>query len=277
MLTKNQKTGAAAAAIGAVGLIGVLWYESSKSSSAASSSTTFTAGQRYRILVTAASSSVQFPTMTVASEQAGFNGISPGAFSVFMVSQTPSTIDVVVDALKTVTVPGSLSQPGYATATVTPLGPTPVTATAPGGTPGGVVGPIKSGQGPVVGVQAPPGLSNVNTSAPPPPTSWARVQWLANGKTYRMSMSVSAFSQIVQNASPTLTQWQSKLTVAPNYFSPSQLQVWGPGPNIPSDWPSDDPSPGTEFHAQFVFGGTTGFTPASEPFPFAAAMYWGQS
>ncbi|HZU81910.1 MAG TPA: hypothetical protein VE987_03290 [Polyangiaceae bacterium] len=60
-----------------------------------------------------------------------------------------------------------------------------------------------------------------------------------------------------------------------NPWRPSNLVVYAPGDTLPADWPSDDPSPATEYHAQFVYGGAPTWSTAwTTPSGIMGATLW---
>jgi len=47
--------------------------------------------------------------------------------------------------------------------------------------------------------------------------------------------------------------------------------AWMPGDKLPDDWPADDPAPRAEYHAEFIYGGTSDVQTSQIPFP---ALVW---
>lgn len=158
----------AAAAVGALAVGGVALAVSKANSAAAAAppSVTFTQGRRYSIVVSPGGTP-QLPNFS--DVQQSLTGAAGGALTLVSLTMSATAITYVVDSLRTVTIPTSGLQVGYAGAIVqvTDLGPSPnaVGTALPPALP-----PVAT---PPTGTTAPPATSTSppTTTAPAPATS----------------------------------------------------------------------------------------------------------
>lgn len=52
----------------------------------------------------------------------------------------------------------------------------------------------------------------------------------------------------------------------------TQISAWSPGNALPADWPTTDTAAATEYHVDFIYGGTTAFQASA--FPITGAQIW---
>ena len=120
---------------------------------------------------------------------------------------------------------------------------------------------------------------------PPPPTptgAWISAPAQINpGTRVRVSVAPGDLGVLAQSIGTTadLNGWKDLLAnpVVQSAIQASLVTVWGPdasgamnpGP-LPSNWPTDDPSPATEYHAEFVYGGASPLVLSDFPVPVLA-------
>lgn len=92
----------------------------------------------------------------------------------------------------------------------------------------------------------------------------------------RMSFTQAQWATVAQAAGVTadVTGLESFLTTAAaqQALGTTTISVWSPGNALPGDWPTDDTSVATEYHVDFIYGGTVAFQTST--FPLAGALWW---
>jgi hypothetical protein len=126
----------------------------------------------------------------------------------------------------------------------------------------------------------PPGPVVVPPGPVLPPLSVAR--WVATttitpAARVRVSLAAADLGTFAaaMGLSPDFAGWQNLLASAPvqQVFNAKVMSAWGPvagvmqpGP-LPADWPVDDLAAATEYHAEFVYGGSVALSTTSLPVP----------
>jgi hypothetical protein len=127
---------------------------------------------------------------------------------------------------------------------------------------------------------APPGPVVVPPGPVLPPVTGAR--WVATttvtpAARVRVSLAAADLGTFTaaMGLTPDFAGWQNLLASAPvqQVFNAKVMSAWGPvggvmqpGP-LPADWPVDDLAAATEYHAEFVYGGTAALSTTSLPVP----------
>lgn len=155
----------------------------------------------------------------------------------------------------------AVASPKTATAPTPSPTPTPAPTPAPGPAPS-----------PSPGVLPPPGAV---TWSPAPAT-------IAPGTRMRISIAPADLAVVAQSigTTPDLNGFKDLLSnpIVQSAIQAATITVWGPDPTtgamnpgpLPSDWPSDDPSPSTEYHADFIYGGPGPLVLSAFPVPVRA-------
>lgn len=109
-----------------------------------------------------------------------------------------------------------------------------------------------------------------------PVSSWTRATTINPGDQVRAAVDASDFQTIAAAAGVPLTGagWAAFFTapIVAAALAPSALLTFAPGASLPVDWPADDPAPASEYHAQFVYGGSVALPVGMSP--LVGATVW---
>jgi hypothetical protein len=127
-----------------------------------------------------------------------------------------------------------------------------------------------------------PTTSTNSISPPSSSATWTPASTIQPGDHVRISVAPSDLATLAAALGlPTVDEqaWQ-QIMVTPqvqNVIHAPTLSAWGPGPDgtmqpgpLPADWPTSDAAAATEFHADFVYQGTTPLLVSSFPVPVTA-------
>jgi hypothetical protein len=147
--------------------------------------------------------------------------------------------------------------------------------------------PLGTGGAPPLGTGVP---GSPGTPPSSPVTTWTPAAQIAPGQRVRVSVAAPDVAQLAQSigsaagyqgwldilANPTI---QSVLQAKIGPSGQALISAWGPNPNgdgtmypspVPPDWPTDDLHTASEFHAEFVYGGSLPLVLATIPIPVSA-------
>lgn len=119
--------------------------------------------------------------------------------------------------------------------------------------------------------------------APSPSLTWTAATTVNPGDHVRVSMASSDLQTVMTSlgvaGAPSVAAWTQVLgnpTIQAVLAAPT-MSIWGPDANgamqptpLPADWPADDTAAASEFHADFVYGGTAALSVSSLPVPLTA-------